>query len=230
MSTISTRHTVNLFVAGKSQALTGQRLAKVGFKLTEKMKEKGLTKKDILPNICVSVPHIDTENDPFVAMRAEGAFDSIIKSALENAQDGIIRSLYESSGGNLSSVGDEEIGIAQCLAYIEAENSGGRLTKDFLCAWFDASLKDNLSVVIAEKLKFEELTEEQVAVIGKHLNGYRDLFSSLAGGKTVLSEKQIKNLQNALELVTVEDDTHQKLCKRLEEMGRKEKIEDLLEL
>ena len=224
MSTISNRHQVNKFVAGKSAPLSGQRLSKVGYKTTKKQTAK-------YASVCVSVPMIDTANDPFVQYRADGAFDNIIKTALENAQDGIIKSLYESSGGTLSTVGDDDIGIVQCLAYIDAENNGGRLTKEFIGAWFDENVSENLSVVIAEKLGFEDMSDNQMVQIGKHIAGYKGLFMSLAGGKTVLEEKVIKQLQRALEVSSVEDDTAEKLAKRLTNMLKPvEKMEDLLEL
>ena len=223
MSVISNRHTVNPFVAGKSAALSGQRLAKVGYKTTAKNPAK-------YPSICVSVPQIDTANDPFLKFRQDGAFDSIIRVALENAQDGIVRSLYESSGGTLTAVSDDDIGIIQCLAFLDAEANGGRLTKEFLNAWFDNTMAENLTVVIADKLGFEELNEDQMVVVEKHLKGYRDLYASLSGGKTVLEEKTVRGLIKALELSAVEDDTAQKLKNRLNGMLKKEKIEDLLEL
>ena len=230
MSVIGNRHQVNKFVANKSAALSGQRLAKVGYKTTKDKETKRVIPPKY-PSICVSIPHIDTANDPFLKFRQDGAFDTIIKNALENAQDGIVRSLYESSGGTLSTIGDDEIGIVQCLAFIDAENNGGRLTKEFIGAWFDENVSENLSVVIAEKLGFEDMNPEQMVVIGKHIAGYKGLFASLAGGKTVLEEKVVKQLQRALEVSSVEDDTAEKLNKRLANMLKPaEKMEDLLEL
>lgn len=222
MSNVSNRHNVNLFVAGKSEPLTGQRLAKIGYKKTAKQINP-------LPSICVSIPPIDTANDPFLEMRQNGAFDGIIRNALESAQDGIIRSLYETSGGNLSSVSDSDISLVNCLAYIEAENTGGRLTIDFLNAWFDANMKDNLTVIIADKLGFDELTDASLEVIGQHLSGYRSLISSLSGGKTILTDMQIKQVSRALEICSVDDETSVKLKNRLNEMQKKPKISDLLE-
>ena len=222
MSNISNRHQVNKFVAGKSAALSGQRLAKVGYKKTKDCPNP-------LPSVCVSIPQVVVSSEALTTYQE--SFTALILSALCNAQDGIVRSLYESSGGTLSTVSDDDIGIAQCLAYIEAENAGGRLTKESVSAWFIASLKENLSVILADKLGFEEMNEVQMITIEKHLKMYQERFEALSGGKTVFTETQCKNLKNALALVSDDDsDVCKKLNTRLDVMLKKEKIEDLLEL
>ena len=222
MSNISNRHQVNRFVAGKSAALSGQRLAKVGYKKTKDCPNP-------LPSVCVSVPQIVISPEDLSTYQE--SFTAIVRAALESAQDGIVRSLYESSGGTLSTISDDDIGIAQCLAYIEAENAGGRLTKESVSTWFVASLKENLTVVLADKLGFEEMNTDQMVTIEKHLKMYQERFEALSGGKTVLTEQQCKNLKNALALVSDDDsEVCKKLNARLDTMMKKEKIEDLLEL
>jgi len=220
MSVISNRHQVNKFVAGKSQPLANQRLAKIGYKSSKINPAK-------FASVCVSVPMID----PKEVITDFTPWFPHLRTLMENAQDGIIKSLYESSNGQLTTVGDDEIGYSAILAFLEAEANGGRMTKEFLVAWFNQELQDNLTVVIAEKLGFEELNEEQEKTVSKHVNAYRELISSLAGGKTLLQETQVKSLQKVLELTANEDDeTVKKLNLRLENMLKKEKIEDLLEL
>ncbi len=219
MSNISNRHNINLFVSGKSEALSGQRLAKVGYKSTTKTPAK-------FKSVCASVPYISE-------LDIRGKIDSLIpyvKELLEQTQDKVLRNLYESAGGVLASVSDEDIGITACINYLEAESTGGRMTKEFLESWFSTNVEDNLTLVIAEKLKFDLSTDEQVAVVGKHVNGYKALVSSLAGNKVFLQPVQIAGIRKALEIASVEDDVSEKLGKKLDIMEKKEKIEDLLEL
>jgi hypothetical protein len=221
MSHFPSTHLVTKFVSGQSEALTGQRLAKVKYKTTAKQAAK-------YPNVCVSVPFIASQ----VIEENISKLMPYIKGMLENAQDGVIRSLYESSDGTLTGVTDTDIGLDACLGYLEADAQGSRLTKELISAWFETSVKDYLFVIIAEKLKYsaeEGLTEEQEATIGRHLNGYRGLYESLAGGKTVLQENQIKSLNKVLELID-SDEIGQKLQGRLNAMLNKPKIEELLEL
>lgn len=219
MSNISNRHNVNEFIAGKSQALTGQRLAKIGYKSTKKNPAK-------FTSVCVSVPHIELTDEHFVSYRDN--FANIIKDALCNAQDGIIRSLYESSQGNLTSVSDDELSVSACVAFIQAERDGGRLTKEFLTTWFNENMKDNLTIAIAEKLGTEDT--EHVKVV-QAVKAYHDMIASLSGGKTFYTPEQCKSLLRAVELSSVDDETSAKITARLEKMmNPTEKIEDLLEL
>lgn len=215
---ISNRHTVNLFVAGKSAPMSDQRLAKVGYKSTAKNPAK-------FPSICVSVPMF-AEFEPEQIDR----LGPYIIQMLENAQDGVIRSLYESRDGNLTEVSDDDICLDACISYLEAESTGGRLTKEYLEQWFDASVRDNLFVCIAEKLGFDEITPDVEVTVNKHVAGYKAMIASLSGGKTFYQEPQIKGLLRALEVSSVDDDTSKKLNVRLKGMLNRPKIEDLLGL
>lgn len=215
---ISNRHSVVPFVAGETTAMADQRLAKVGYKSTKKTPAK-------FKSIAVSVPQITSIDEE----QLERLLPHVV-AMLENAQDGIIRSLYESSGGNLASVSDEEISIDACIGYLEAEATGGRLTKEKVEEWFTENLSDNLSVTIADKLKFTELTPETEKVVNQHLNAYRGILASLAGGKTLLNPAQIAGCKKALELTANEDDTYKKLLARLVAMEKKPDMDALLEL
>jgi hypothetical protein len=221
MSNVSTSHNVNPFVAGKSAALTGQRLARVIYKTTKNQKAK-------FPAVCVSVPVIEEQTILDSAHR----LIPYIRGLMESAQDGIIRSLYETKNGSLSSVHDDEIGVDAIVGYLVAEASGNRLTKELIESWFDTAVADNLTVVVAEKLGFEELNDEQMLTVQKQLNGFKGLVSSLAGGKTILSAVQITGCRKVIALASVDgDEVSERLTARLDAMERKEtKLEELLEL
>lgn len=216
MSTISNRHSVLPFVSGKSEPLSGQRLAKIGYK------PRG-TNAAKFASVCVSVPFFP---EPLTESQLQCLMPSI-REMIQNAQDGIIRSLYESSGGTLKSVGDEDISIESVIGYLEAESTGGRLTKEYLNSWFDSNVKDNLTVVICEKLGMEDIEDPRVE---KSVAIYKELISSLSGGATILQPTQIKGVRRALDVSSVDDDTSKKLIARLDKMEKAPKIEDLLEL
>lgn len=220
MSNISNRHNVNLFVAGKSQALSGQRLAKVGYKSSKNAPAQ-------YPSICVSVPHInpmDIENNVQALL-------PYIADMIESVQEKIIKSLYESSNGQLKSVGDEDISVQSCIRFMEAEKNGGRLTGDMIGQWFKGSMHDNLYVILAEKLGFNDPSEAQEAQIEKVLNGYKGLVVSLAGGKTLLTEIQRESIKKAIELCgLVEDDIGARLLNRIENMSKEKSAEEFLAL
>lgn len=215
---ISNRHPVNLFVAGKSAPMSEQRLARVGYKSSAKNPAK-------YPNVCASVPRLsELTNEQIEALQDH------IFTMLENAQDGIFRSLYESSDGKLECISDDDISVESCIAFLNAEAEGSRITKEMVEKWFVENVQDNLTVVIATKLGFQLDTPEQEATVQKHVNGYKALMSALSGGKTILTDVQIKGLQRALEVSSVDDEIASKLSKRLVTMQNKPKIEDLLDL
>lgn len=200
---LTNRHNVLPFVAGESKALSGQRLAKVGYKQTKAMTDKG----EVAPqSICVSLPMIVGQD---IRENLESLLPHI-GAWLETVQDNVLRSLYEARKYELSSVSDEELSIGQCVNYLEAESSGGRLTKEYLDGWFTREIADSLYVVIADKLGFVpadaaegselEVTPDQDSVVQKHLNGYRALMVGLTGKNLSLDQKQVNGLRKALEL------------------------------
>lgn len=219
MSQISNRHSILPFTAGESKPMKDQRLAKVGYKSTKKTPAR-------FKSVCVSVPQMNVDS-----IRAE--LDRLlphIGTMLENAQDGIIRSLYESAEGNLQSVSDDEISVLSCIAFLDAEAAGDRLKKEHIENWFDAELSDNLFVLISEKLGFNEPTENQTAEVQKHVRVYRQVLSMLAGGKTLLQPKQIQGCKTALALTDTDSGIGSKLLKRLEQMEKPVQIAELLDL
>jgi len=216
---ITNRHAVVPFVAGKSAPFDGQRLAKVGYKSSKTNPAK-------FPSVCASVPMIQ---DSEILSNVDRLVP-YVRGLLESAQDGIIRSLYESSGGQRTEVGDSEISLDCIIGYLESESSGGRLTVDGLNAWFDTNVKDNLTVVIADKIGIADLDDAGISRITPHLNAYRQLIASLSGGKTILSPQQIAGIRKAIEVSSVDDETSVKLLSRLDAMEKKPKIEELLEL
>jgi hypothetical protein len=218
MSNVSNQHSVVPFVAGQTAALSGQRLAKVGYKQTKTMADKG----EIAPkSIAVSVPKLTDDE----IVQAAPKLVSLLRAAVEDTQDKIIRSLYEGKEYKLDRVSDDEIGINAIVGYVSSEQSGGRLTKEYLESWFDTNLRDNLFVVIADKLGFAEMNDDCMATVDKHLAGYRGLISSLAGGKTMLSVAQITGLRRALVVSSVDDETSAKLVARMDVMEKSHNAE-----
>lgn len=179
MSNISNRHNLVKFVSGESKPFSGQRLAKIGYKGEGKFSD----------SMCVSLPQISNEVEKKLKESPE-MFLSILVEAIHKAQDGIVKSLWESSGATMQSIGDDEVSLSACLAFIESTQGIGRLTKDFLKAWFTESMAENLSVIFAEKLSLDVNHPK----ISQLLNGYCGMVESLAAPKISLSHKQMENL------------------------------------
>ena len=125
---ISNRHTVLPFVAGTSKALTDQRLSRIGFKKTKE-------NPNPLKSVCVSVPMV-TE---FTEEQLDKLLPHLV-NVVTGAQDGIIRTAYETDP-SIMSIGDDDISIDACIEYLETVETGGRLTIESLNEWFVLSLE-----------------------------------------------------------------------------------------
>lgn len=208
MSVISDRSSFVPFVsngAGKSKALNGQRLVKVIYK------SRGDTKAK-LPNVCASVPVLIDEE---IAGNINALMPHI-RSLVANAQDGIAKERYEAGA---ATIGNEEISVAACIAYLDAESSGSRLSGDDIRLWFTNELQDVLMLAIAEKMNVSDTpSDEEAKKIEQALAVYRDKLASLAGGKTAFSEQVCDRLLNVLPLVDENDPMVQRLSKRLSDM------------
>lgn len=215
MSTISNRHSIIKFDPKVSKALDGQRLAKIGYKTTKKTPAK-------FPSVCVSVPaQFEITDEEFESLMPH------VAAMLQTAQDGIVRSLYESSNGILSSVSDEEISVSSCISFLESEAHGDRLTKEYLEGWFSAQIADNLTVVICEKLGVEDTENQKVLAAVKQ---YKGLISALSGGATFYSAPKREAIKQAIALSTEEDDTAKKLLARIAKMESNKEEELVLAL
>jgi hypothetical protein len=219
MSQFPGQHLVTAFVSGTSKALPNNRLAKVGYKQTKAMVAKGLAAPK---SICVSVPFIDadrfTEEEIFTKLVPH------IQNLLAGAQDGLIRVLYESAKFSLSSVTDEEISIEKCIAFLEEQEIGGRLTIDSVKEWFTSEMAGILgeyaSKMLAPKFQGTDLETKTQQV----LNGYQGMFTALSGGKTYYPPEKRKNLLDALALTNDDDEIAGKLATRLQAMEKQDAV------
>ena len=227
MSNVSNVHDVIPFVAGKSTALTGQRLAKVGYKSsTDKVTKKTIPAK--FPSVAVSVPFLSDDS-----LREN--VDSLlpyIKGMVEKTQDDVIRSLYEAKAGSLKTVQDHEISVQACIAYLESEAAGDRIKKEHIESWFDRVCAENVFTLVAEKLGYsgDELTPEQESTVQKHVKAYREILSMLAGGRTILTPVQIKSCKTVIDVSEDDSGIGTKLMQRLTAMESPKPVAEFLEL
>ena len=222
MSNVSSVHDIVPFVAGKTEALTGQRLAKVGYKSTKNNPAK-------FKSVAVSVPHIDPDH----ILENVKALLPYIGTMLEDTQDKIIRGLYETAEGSLKTIQDHEISVQACISFLEAEAAGDRLRKEHIESWFDRVCADNVFTLIAEKLGYgdeNDLTPEQTATVQKHVKVYRDILSMLSGGNVKLTPVQIKSCKTVIDVSEDDSGIGAKLMARLINMEKPPKVTEFLEL
>lgn len=192
MSVISNTHAVTPYVptgSNKTAPLSGQRLAKVTYKVN---KETGI-KPD---SKCVSIPVISwDEVQPYV-----NTLSGVILAAVHSAQDKIVRELVEA--GKTEIEGDS-IKLEAVIEAMIAESSG-RITGEVIRGWFKESLQEPLMLAFASKLGIPENatpTATQEKKLEQVLKGYEDSFSKLASGAATFTQLQKDNMLKALDLL-----------------------------
>ena len=205
MSNISNTHDLVTFDSKNSKAFTGQRLARISYKTPKDGKK-------LFESVCVSVPPlaIDLTTVP-------DAITPHMASWLQDVQDKIIRARYEDGARTIS---DSDITIECCIAFLEQDAKGNRLTKEFLLEWFASKMADNLMLAISDKLKLSDTpSEAETKRVEQMLNAYRDSVAALSGGKTAYTVEKAMKLQKAVELAD-DDETKVKLIAKLQEMQK----------
>lgn len=192
MSVISSTHAVQDYVSvgsNKTAPLSGQRLAKVTYKVNDETGIKPDSK-------CVSIPVIGWEEvQPYVSV-----LSGVILAAVHNAQDKIVRELVEA--GKTEIEGDS----IKLEAVIEAmiAKSSGRITGEVIRGWFKESLQEPLMLAFASKLGIADNaspTAAQEKKLEQVLKSYEDSFSKLASGAATFTQLQKDNMLKALDLI-----------------------------
>lgn len=224
MSVIDTlNHSVVAYDPKSTKAFTGQRLSKVTYKtVTDKDNPLYGIKRD---SKCVSLPLFKA--DEVVAQAA--ALAPYVIEYLQTVQDKIVRERVDAGAASISMA---EISIVGCIEYLDSNSESGRLTKESVAAWFQETIADNLTVVLAERLGVGEVpTDAESNKIIAVVEAFKGKVSALAGGKTAYEPKVCKSILNCLELAPSGDVLATRFTARLNKMIEEAKAnEDLLNL
>jgi hypothetical protein len=179
MSNVSTAHDVIPFESGKTKPLSGQRLAKVIAKPGKRKADTdGLTQ-----SMAVSIPLFSLD-------QITAAIPNLtvqIQELIEDAQDKIIREAVEEGKRVIL---DSEISIDAVVSFLNAVSKGNRLTKEIVQQWFVDSYAEHFMSFYCSVNKWdvESLSVDQANVLEQKSNAVRDIYASLASGKTRLSK------------------------------------------
>jgi hypothetical protein len=220
MSVISNRHNVFTFVAGKSDALTGQRVCKAGFKQTDKMTKAGV--KALTP-IYASIPELDILSAEVLA-----EFEPHVRGLIADTQDKILSSMYVAGKIKVGdSISDEDIGIDSVLEFLNA--TGEKITEERIAAWYAADgMAEIVQVYTMERLatvgkinadqEFTDLEVKMQNIITATVGKYSQVFASLAGKFTKLSEVEGKLVLELLGLLEPVDTIGKRLTTKVTKM------------
>ena len=229
MSIISSTHDFTPFVAGKTEPLEGQRLAKVSYKQTEAMTTKGeIARKPI----AVSIPQVTSA---FIPPDMLHRFIPFMLDLCETTQDLVIKGLYES--GKME-VHDYQISLQALLKILESERNSFRMSSESVTKWCESSgINDALRLRLASILGIPDTpTSEQEAQVEAQVRGYTVKFAALAGSKTYYEVSVATKLLRALELAIEyeselgQDAIYKRFSVRLQEMVTNPKQDDMAAL
>lgn len=213
MSIIDTaNHSVVTYVSGTTKPFTGQRLIAITYKtVTDKNNPLCNVKRE---SKCVSVPLID---DAVISSNMIALIPHI-RGMLENVQKSIVREALDASG-NVVSISNDSISIAECISYLESSDDSGRLTKESVGVWFDSSISELLAIALADKLGVSDVpSEAESKKVLDIIAAFRTNVTALAGGKTSYPAPIASKLKVALELAPNDDVIASKFIARLDRM------------
>lgn len=219
MSLFSTVHDIKPLTKD-SKALDGQRLARVIFKTDS----KGVK---LAESQAVSIPKIDQK---YINLEDAATIKRLIPhivSLLENGQDTVIRAAFLAGK---TSVSDSDISFDAVMTALDTVAASDRLTKESLETWFNSVVADNLTVLVADKLKIGDIPSElEKKKIEQMLARYRDGISALSGSKTCHPVPFATSILKVLEDCAPADDAIMiRLKPKLEKMIAGSDMDDLL--
>ena len=187
MSNVSNMHAIQEYVSGVSKPLDGQILARAIFK------GRGL-KPAQHKSQCASVPAITSS-------QVQENLAALMPHALRMLQDAQNECLRAAFLAGAKEVSSEEVSLTACIAHLDAEAKGSRLTAEDVKAWFAGEVEDHITVVFAQRLGIPETgeaSEAQAKRLTQYVNTFREGFATLASSKTRFSPKNAEIYRNLL--------------------------------
>lgn len=180
------------------------------------------------PSICTSIPQITTTE--LNEILSETRLHPHLITYLQDVQNKIIR---EKAQNAVQTLYEADLDANAIIQYLEAESSGGRITKELVSEWFTETLQDSLLLALSDKLtqgEERELTQIEEEKITTQVSKYKELICSLSGGKTSYSKDVATKLLKCFTLLDVNnlDDLGTKLFKRLEKMTQEPQDDGLM--
>lgn len=163
------------------------RLSVVRWKATEKQP------KPHAP-VCVSVPRIPIIVEPAILQAA-------LRTATDDMQDALVRSIIESSQNKLSPIPAEKVTTEAVAAFAQATNESKRLSKEAIEKWFDQYVSDQTMLYLGNKYGINETSsQEQLQQINNTIASAKMMIASLASPRSNYPETTLTQLQKVISL------------------------------
>ena len=118
---------------------------------------------------------------------------------LQDEEDKLIKAAHKTG---VTSLYTPNLTLDAIIEALESSESGSRLNKEKIAAWFDEYLANDLLLKFSEKLGVTDInaiTQDQADKIETILEAYKAKFCMLASGKTSFNESDCDALINVLE-------------------------------
>lgn len=141
---------------------------------------------------------------PTYSWNADHMSNDIIRAYMEqcimDVQDKCIRKVTD---GGRNIITDSDISMDALAIFLEETDENiGRISKDRIAAWFDASLADTLMLAFAERLGVSDnATPDQVRKLEQVCRGYKDVFAGLAAKAPSVEPKVGASLLKAVDMI-----------------------------
>lgn len=167
----------SLYTDSSKPSSSDHRLVVIGWKTPQK--EVGNLNYRKPPTICISIPKIRLSISPAIIAEA-------MQAAFEDLQNSLLRSLIAEKsieqrvGTNYSDTDFDAAAVASWLAGSGAGN--GRLSQDRIATWFDASVSEPLSLLLANRMNLSnEPSNEELTKLTAAITQRRTLLTRIAG-------------------------------------------------
>lgn len=179
---MTTTYNVNLLTDNSKPDNAFHRLSVIRFKT-----KKGEENKQ--PNKCVSIPRVVLDITPSV-------LNSALTASFHEMQDEVIRSLINDGETTIS---EEAISYNSIAAFQEEKATSQRLSGENVKAFFEACMKENLTLALSNALKLtDNPTGEELAKLEAAVSQHEQLIISLASPRASYNKTLAGQLQRAI--------------------------------
>lgn len=176
-------YNVSLLTDNSKPDNASHRLSVIRFKT-----KKGEENKS--PNKCVSIPRIILDITPSILNNA-------LTTAFHEMQDEVIRSAIVDD--KATTITEEMISYETVASYMEEKATSQRLSGENVKAWFEACMKEPLTLALANALKLgDNATPDELAKLEAAVTQHETLIISLASPRSNYNKVLAGQLQRAI--------------------------------
>jgi hypothetical protein len=150
--------------------------------------------KSARPSVCVAIPTVEVMVEP--ALLADAVNGAIATLRKEIVSSYVNAEIAANTAVNVVSliVPEDLVTASGISAYAAEKAASGKLTKDGINAWFDASMRRNFEIMLVEKFAAAMDDKKLAAVVGS----YKDTLAKFAAPKVIMALGELEKLDRSI--------------------------------